>query len=632
MVRKAGTGRKGGRKGGSKASLASSPSSKSQETIKDVLMNVSEQTPSQATPEINPSETEPIKAVPLRQTPSKENVLKEKPASPSKTKTLTPSPQKSKSKKAPKEKSIETLTQITETVSSNPKSPSEGEPVKKIAKKLEKQLEELADEGLDEEKEDKKMEEDLDVVVTKVVAGTTTGSVRKRQTRAASKVIKGSEEKETTPSEPKRGEKRKATSSVSRISKAAKGKQPVNPSTGATSLSSRTVLSGCGVENEYFDIPALSQVKELLEFQGWMSLFNDLNDAFVGPVRQFFVNLKQNIDMSVASTVSGSIVHVSESVLSELLGIPRDGFGRYSSDGWPLMGGVTPEEVTQFLFGKKEEAGSPSDFREAIMLVLHSMCLKVFLPKGQGRGTVRIMDMVLIYLILKKVKVNLPALMMEHMLYCHASSHNSLPYGSFICKIIKEQNPKFSFSGEVVSLQLFSKKILTQKKIDYSGKRLTFVGQESSPRDAGNQEEITPEDVAMLLAKLERQDERIIKLAASLVQAEEERKLDKLMNNRKFLTICRVIDHLLPPESGMQFDSTHCRIIETDDEESSSEKGPDAEKGEGSEEEENESDEEEEEETEEKEKKEEEKTAEEGSDFEEEINPEDEEEDEDDDE
>ena len=69
-------------------------------------------------------------------------------------------------------------------------------------------------------------------------------------------------------------------------------------------------------------------------------------------------------------------------------------------------------------------------------------------------------------------------------------------------------------------------------------------------------------------------------MAASLVQAEEERKLDKLMNNRKFLTICRVIDHLLPPESGMKFDSTLCRIIETDDEESSSEKGPDAEKGE----------------------------------------------------
>ena len=109
------------------------------------------------------------------------------------------------------------------------------------------------------------------------------------------------------------------------------------------------MLSGCRVEVGYFDVPALSEYKDLIEYQGWMSLF-DCSAANLSGVRDFYVNLKQLPDMSIGSNVGGVDVSMSVSSVSSMLGVPRDGFDKYLSDSWPMLVGVTPDEIMIFFF------------------------------------------------------------------------------------------------------------------------------------------------------------------------------------------------------------------------------------------------------------------------------------------
>lgn len=63
------------------------------------------------------------------------------------------------------------------------------------------------------------------------------------------------------------------------------------------------MLSDCFIEAGYFDMPTMSEVRQLLEFQGWMPLFKDVKNAFVDVVREFYVNLKHLSNISLVYCV-----------------------------------------------------------------------------------------------------------------------------------------------------------------------------------------------------------------------------------------------------------------------------------------------------------------------------------------
>lgn len=79
------------------------------------------------------------------------------------------------------------------------------------------------------------------------------------------------------------------------------------------------MLVGCTIDDGYFDLDALSEVHQLLEFQG----------CFVDTVREFHVNLKQLSDMYLGCSLFGSEVSLLVSFVASLLDIPRDGFDMY---------------------------------------------------------------------------------------------------------------------------------------------------------------------------------------------------------------------------------------------------------------------------------------------------------------
>uniref|UniRef100_A0A803N9L8 Uncharacterized protein n=1 Tax=Chenopodium quinoa TaxID=63459 RepID=A0A803N9L8_CHEQI len=231
--------------------------------------------------------------------------------------------------------------------------------------------------GEREEEEVRSEEADLQIIGQK--KGTSKPLVHSRVTRSSLKNI--GEVVVEEQSMDSAGTKRKRTAR-----KSTRGMSVESPSVSMTDLGSRVVLSGCKTEVGYFDESALSDVKELLEFQGWMALF-DVCDANIDGVRKFYINLKQMVDRSLGSAVNDVEVNVSVASLAGLLNIPRDGFDEYSGDGWPTLIGVSPDEVHDFVFGGKvpKKAGTfkTGSLKEPVMLVLHSLCNKMIIPRAQ---------------------------------------------------------------------------------------------------------------------------------------------------------------------------------------------------------------------------------------------------------
>lgn len=358
--------------------------------------------------------------------------------------------------------------------------------------------------GEREEEEVRSEEADLQIIGQK--KGTSKPLVHSRVTRSSLKNI--GEVVVEEQSMDSAGTKRKRTAR-----KSTRGMSVESPSVGMTDLGSRVVLSGCKTEVGYFDESALSDVKELLEYQGWMALF-DVCDANIDGVRKFYINLKQMVDRSLGSAVNDVEVNVSVASLAGLLNIPRDGFDEYSGDGWPTLIGVSPDEVHDFVFGGKvpKKAGTfkTGSLKEPVMLVLHSLCNKMIIPRAQGRGFVRIMEMVLIYLLMNKIKINLPSLMINHMMNCYNSSHHSLPYGSYITKLLKENN--VSLSGSTTPVIVFTKGILKQKGLIISAGVLKFREEEpvETPKPAKKKQKAEePAGQKVILKRLESQEEKM---------------------------------------------------------------------------------------------------------------------------
>uniref|UniRef100_A0A803LKY7 Uncharacterized protein n=1 Tax=Chenopodium quinoa TaxID=63459 RepID=A0A803LKY7_CHEQI len=358
-------------------------------------------------------------------------------------------------------------------------------------------------EGGKEDEEVRSEEEDLKFIG--VTEETPKPLIRSRVTRSSLKKIDEVElEEQSTDSVTGTKMKRTARKSV-------KGME--SPSVGTSDLESRVVLSGCRTEVGYFDEIALSYVKELLEFQGWLSLF-DVCDANIDGVRKFYVNLKQLLDRSLNSIVNDIEVHVSVASLAGLLNIPRDGFEEYSGDGWPTLIGVSPDEIHDFVFGgkvpKKGGTFKTGGLKEPVMLVLHSLCNKMFIPRAQGRGFVRIMEMVLIYLLMTKIKINLPSLMINHIMNCYNSSHHSLPYGSYITKLLTKNN--VSLSGSTAPVIVFTKGILKQKGLIFCDGVLKFREEEPAELPKPAKKKLKAEEPASqkgILKRLEKQEERM---------------------------------------------------------------------------------------------------------------------------
>ena len=73
---------------------------------------------------------------------------------------------------------------------------------------------------------------------------------------------------------------------------------------------------------------------------------------------------------------------------------------------------------------------------------------------------------------MKKIKINLPALNIDHIVKCFSSSHQALTYGSIITLLLQKQ--KLPSNGEIVPIQVFIEKILGKKGLDVSPYGLRF--------------------------------------------------------------------------------------------------------------------------------------------------------------
>lgn len=143
------------------------------------------------------------------------------------------------------------------------------------------------------------------------------------------------------------------------------------------------------------------------------------------------MNLKQLLpDMSLRSTIFGSEIYMSISSVAFVLNVSRDGFDRYAGDGWHTIVGVTTEQIYKFLFVvpySTKASYQSTNLSEPITPALHSICNKVLILLTHGKGTVPIRETVLIYLVTKKIKIDLHAIIsIDLIMNCCSFSHHTL--------------------------------------------------------------------------------------------------------------------------------------------------------------------------------------------------------------
>lgn len=128
-----------------------------------------------------------------------------------------------------------------------------------------------------------------------------------------------------------------------------------------------------------------------------------------------------------------------------------------------------------FLFNvpySKKASYQSANLREPIMLGLHSIYIKVLIPRARDSGTVRIMGMVLIYLMKKNIKINLPIIIIDHIMHCCSYFYHVVSYGSIITILLEKK--KIPLNRETMPIKVFTKKILGHKGLDVSSDMLRF--------------------------------------------------------------------------------------------------------------------------------------------------------------
>lgn len=150
--------------------------------------------------------------------------------------------------------------------------------------------------------------------------------------------------------------------------------------------------------------------------------------------------------------------------MAKILEVSKSGLVVYSKGNWPEIAGVTPEQIHSRLFTgppTEKQSHTISELKEPVMRLFHSVASKIVLPRAQGRMDVRVMDAVIIYCLMEKIKLSLPALVLSHMVACLERTKHSLPYGGWLTLVFQKFD--VGLRGEFRKMTMMSNRIIGRK-------------------------------------------------------------------------------------------------------------------------------------------------------------------------
>ncbi|GAU35430.1 hypothetical protein TSUD_375200 [Trifolium subterraneum] len=140
-------------------------------------------------------------------------------------------------------------------------------------------------------------------------------------------------------------------------------------------------------------------------------------------VQAFYYNAKVYPDRDLlTSNIKDVELVVRPFVIGDLIGIKSEGLEVYGND-WYDQVKVNKEDLKKEMFteeGAKKNA-PPSSMIKTEYKLLHNMCQHSFFPRTGSKDKVTDLDLLLMYHMAKGIKLNLPYIILHHMIYAATS-------------------------------------------------------------------------------------------------------------------------------------------------------------------------------------------------------------------
>jgi hypothetical protein len=183
---------------------------------------------------------------------------------------------------------------------------------------------------------------------------------------------------------------------------------------------------------------------------GWTHLFSIKETFYPDLIEAFYFNAVISSERSyIASEIKGTKIKLSEQVLAKLLNLPISGHKLYGPS-WFKMAGLNKKDLMSEMFepGTILKFNPPSSQLRHDYKMLHNMCLHSIFPRKGSKNKVTDIDMMMMYHMFNKIKINLPYVFIQHMIHTIeiASKKISLPYGMFLTRVFRHF--KVNLNGE----------------------------------------------------------------------------------------------------------------------------------------------------------------------------------------
>ncbi|GAV71022.1 hypothetical protein CFOL_v3_14516 [Cephalotus follicularis] len=179
-------------------------------------------------------------------------------------------------------------------------------------------------------------------------------------------------------------------------------------------------------------------IVEWLEAQGLAPLFQINFPYYPELIKEFYINILPSIKVDLNTTVKYTEIGFSSPTLATILKIPYEGARGWNQRNWIINDDFDKEEYVRMLFGENSHCMQRVYTRNLSLhhRFVHRAIATHILPKAGGFDEVTHMEAYTMYHLITGKRINVPNLIIHHMLAIQERENARLAYSNIITKIL----------------------------------------------------------------------------------------------------------------------------------------------------------------------------------------------------
>ncbi|GAU26445.1 hypothetical protein TSUD_294110 [Trifolium subterraneum] len=173
----------------------------------------------------------------------------------------------------------------------------------------------------------------------------------------------------------------------------------------------------------------------------WKSFFHIKETVYPLLVQAFYYNAQVFPEKDlITSNIKDVEIVVDPYVIGSLIGIKSEGLEVYGNV-WYDQVKISKEELKKKMFTEEGamKNAPPSSMLKTEYKLLHNMCQHSFFPRTGSKDKVTDLDLLMMYHMAKGVKLNLPYIILHHMIHVATSGFKkiALPYAMLLTRVFR---------------------------------------------------------------------------------------------------------------------------------------------------------------------------------------------------